>query len=573
MPPKRSSNAPSRPSKRIRSSIIGQIGRATAEDDTARLISSRHLEEHAGGGATYLSVRSEKDQVKSLKELSLQSAARGIYEVIRFKGSGRDTDTNSRRSVGWDPNRDTTNHAEILAIQQIVQQLPEDTANRLLSLLLYLSYQALQTPNDPGVSVIAIASIFFQDRISRLSLSSLSSPAIFLNQIPQCTSLVDLDLSHSPTLSDSVLAKVLARIPSLERINLKACVKVGDNSIKALVQASGASLKMAQLSFTAVGAKGLIAVIGGCPLLEVLKLQSVGNLNEKNINLIVEAATKSSSNSMHIPLSNLKTLKLKFTLITDAALGRFLTLCAPSLTRLDVSFTQIKSLDIISSALHTLPEWKLEKLVASGLPLTPVSMESFFRPLSERPLEERSRFKRLKLASIPDTGTKAQGMTDSVLKKLLPYWENLEGLEKLSLSGNVYLGKMREPMYSLLSKIGSRCKLLDLTSCAIDPGHLEGLLEPVTFDEDGNDHILPAQLETLVLDSTKIDDRAMISLGTCRKLKALHVAETKITPTFLTTLLESCPDLSILNLTSCRGIPVTQRRSFFDSYEKGEVSA
>jgi len=43
------------------------------------------------------------------------------------------------------------------------------------------------------------------------------------------------------------------------------------------------------------------------------------------------------------------------------------------------------------------------------------------------------------------------------------------------------------------------------------------------------------------------------------------------TATFLATMLRSCPDLSVLNLTSCRGVPVTQRRTFFDNWEKGEV--
>lgn len=73
-------------------------------------------------------------------------------------------------------------------------------------------------------------------------------------------------------------------------------------------------------------------------------------------------------------------------------------------------------------------------------------------------------------------------------------------------------------------------KDLNLTNIPVDSYHLEGLLEPVTFDADGgDDHVLPTRLETLVLDSTKIDDRALLSLGTCRKLRALHVAETRIT--------------------------------------------
>jgi len=181
-------------------------------------------------------------------------------------------------SVGWDPNRDTTDQNQgIIAIKQFVERLPEETANRLLSLVLYLSYQALQLPNDPGVSVLSIASIFFH-RISRLSLSSLSAPTVLLNRIPQCTELVDLNLSHSAALRDGVLSKILARLPFLEKINLTACTKVGDESVKAIALASAQSLKSVNLSYTAVGSKGLASLISRCASLEVLKLQAVGNL-------------------------------------------------------------------------------------------------------------------------------------------------------------------------------------------------------------------------------------------------------------------------------------------------------
>ena len=41
---------------------------------------------------------------------------------------------------------------------------------------------------------------------------------------------------------------------------------------------------------------------------------------------------------------------------------------------------------------------------------------------------------------------------------------------------------------------------------------------------------------------------------------------------FLATVLNACPHLSNLNLTSCRGIPVVQRRTFFDAWDRGEVA-
>lgn len=138
----------------------------------------------------------------------------------------------------------------------------------------------------------------------------------------------------------------------------------------------------------------------------------------------------------HLPLSNLRTLKLRSTELSDSSLGRLLALCALSLTSLDISYSQVKSLDILSRALHSAPTWRLTKLVASGLPLTPATLVGFFQPLSERPEAERSTMRTLKLGSLPDTGTKQPGLTDAVLALVLPFLEKLDGLEVVSLFQN-----------------------------------------------------------------------------------------------------------------------------------------
>ncbi|GAA5927760.1 uncharacterized protein JCM15063_005988 [Sporobolomyces koalae] len=565
MAPKRTANGPPslRQRKRTRSTV-GQLGATTAADDTARLIASHHLAEHAGGGATYLAIKQQKSTVVPLKHLCIEQAALAIYEVVRLSSSSDVGKKKSSNAVGWDPQRDTTTRAPVIAIQHAVSHLPEETANRLLAQVLFLSYQALQVPNDPGVSVLSLAAIFFSDRISRLSFASLAVPSVLLNRIHLCTALVDLDLSHSPTLRDVSLSKVLAQLALLSRINLKACTKVGDESIKALSRASGRNLRSANLSFTAVGTRGLSALVTECPSLEVLKLEAVGNLNEKNVNAIVEAAMSNAS-ATAFPLSRLQCLKLKNTLVTDAALGRLLALCAPTLARLDLSYTQCKSLDLVSAALESLPEWHLTKICLSGLPLTPATLETFFRIVAERPVEQRERFKVLKLGSIPASSTRAPGLTDDVFKRLMPSLESLTGLESLSLFGNIYLARSGQPMTSIISRFGKQCRVLNLTSIPIESWMLEGLAYPDSNGE--SEEGFASNLETLVLDSTRIDDEAAQYLSHCKKLKGLHVAETRITPKFLDVILESCPDLSTLNLTSCRGVPVTQRRTYFDTID------
>lgn len=161
-----------------------------------------------------------------------------------------------------------------------------------------------------------------------------------------------------------------------------------------------------------------------------------------------------------MPLSNLRTLKLRSTDLTDGGLGRLLGLCALTLQRLDISYTAVKSLDILSTSLHTAPDWQLEKLVASGLPLTANTLVLFFEDLATvRNEEQRGRFKTLKLGAIPNTSTKQPGLNDGVLTKLLPHLERLHGLEKVSLYGNWDLAKAPAPMTRFIEKIGRRCKV------------------------------------------------------------------------------------------------------------------
>lgn len=274
-------------------------------------------------------------------------------------------------------------------------------------------------------------------------------------------------------------------------------------------------------------------------------------------------------------------------------MGRLLSLCSLTLTRLDISYTNVRTLDILSRALHTVPEWRLEKLVVSGLPLSLPSMVDFFKPLSERPsLEERKRFKTLKLGAITTTSSaKAPGLTDSVFVKVLPYLEKIEGLENISLYQNWGLGKRAEPMCRFFKNLGRRCKVsnfltssniwlikpdfhqyLDL-SIYLESYHLDGLYPPMNeftgeLLEEGFE---PPRIETLVLDSSHIDDTASGAIKCCPNLSALHLAETKISCAGLLDIMSGCPHLATLNLTSCRGVPVAQRRNFFDAFEKGEI--
>ncbi|GAA5987423.1 hypothetical protein JCM11641_002286 [Rhodosporidiobolus odoratus] len=589
MPPKRSASSTSQPSKRLRSAATSSTSKGIGSYDplldagaanTSRLVQAAVLAERAGGGASYLSVRSTRVGVQSLREISTRVAARGIFEGVRLPGKDVKDKAGKKESsaVGWDPSRDPEKGEETQRLRLFIEGLPVEVVDRLLGLVLEHVAHGMDDAQDPGVSVLAVARLFFHPTLTRLSLSSLTAPAVLISRIPQCTALAHLDLAFQTGLKDAALAKVLGLLPSLEQVNLKGSTKVGDAALVALSKATEERLKSVNLSLTAVSVKGLTSLLARCSHLEVLKLASVAQLNEKNMNKLLTDATDAAIGWRHLPLSRLRTLKLRSTDLTDSSIGRLLTLCGLTLERLDISYTHLRSLDFVSSALHALPAWRLTKLVASGLPLSPATLEGFFKPLSERPPEERRRFAVLKLASIPASSTKAPGLTDAVLTRLMPYLEQLEGLESVSFFQNWGLGKSMEPLRTFVETIGRRCYHLDLT-LPVESYHLEGLLPPLFATEEeedptsasGRSHELP-RLRSLILDSSRITDTAADAVAACTELRALHVAETRISTKFLSTVLTSCPHLAALNLTSCRGVPVTQRRTFFEAWEKGDVA-
>lgn len=101
--------------------------------------------------------------------------------------------------------------------------------------------------------------------------------------------------------------------------------------------------------------------------------------------------------------------------------------------------------------------------------------------------------------------------------------------------------------------------------------HLGGLTPSETDDTP--------LLETLILNNTGIDDDAAVCIGTCSSLETLAVAGTRMTGMWQTyqillchvlveeglfSIIDSCSRLQNLDLTSCRGVSVVDRRRFFE---------
>ncbi len=116
-------------------------------------------------------------------------------------------------------------------------------------------------------------------------------------------------------------------------------------------------------------------------------------------------------------------------------------------------------------------------------------------------------------------------------------------------------------------------------SDALPPHPWSSLRSDVQRDE-WDDSI--SSLEYLNLASTSIDDGVVPYISSCKRLRTLNVSKTrlssKILKLFLTSqwlsnctqgealmeIVDACPLLDTLDLTSCRGIPLADRRRFFE---------
>lgn len=125
----------------------------------------------------------------------------------------------------------------------------------------------------------AFQRIFLQEGTTSLRLSfGASLPRTILTKLPDCTRLRAIDLSNHAKLQDGVAADLFDKLKCLEKVNLRQCLLVGDKTTTAIARAAGATLKDINLSFTAVGVKGLTHLLSKSPLLEVLKAASVAHL-------------------------------------------------------------------------------------------------------------------------------------------------------------------------------------------------------------------------------------------------------------------------------------------------------
>ncbi|KAG2117796.1 RNI-like protein [Suillus discolor] len=366
-------------------------------------------------------------------------------------------------------------------------------------------------------------------------------------------SLHELHLTGFVKFADSVFATVLPSLPSLRVLVLRDCVKVGSATAEAAAR-SCPLLSTVNFNSTAVPPVALIPLLKTCSDLKVLKLAGIPNWTDATFAKLSSAVFQDES----FKLRNIQTLKLRHLGLSESSISSFLARC-PNLIRLDLSFTHVhRPLLVVST------EARIEKLSLTSTAISSVDIVALVSSLPHIKYLALGALGGRQGSSVAIGNTSAMTMTDQTLESLTDVLKDFGPLEKISLVGNTKLGATFRGSGALgyfIQCVGRKCKYLNLSGVHhLQSLHLSGLLP-----QDAENQ--PPRLEQLILNNTGVDDDATPYLACCSNLVVLELAGTKISSAGLFSVIDACPKLRTLNLTSCRGVSVTDRRRFFEAWK------
>jgi Leucine-rich repeat (LRR) protein len=366
-------------------------------------------------------------------------------------------------------------------------------------------------------------------------------------------SLHELHLTGFAKIADSVFATVLRSMPSLRVLVLRGCAKVGSATAEAVAQFCPLLLTV-NFNYTAVPPVALVPLLKTCSDLKVLKLAGIPNWTDATFARLSSAVFQDES----FILKNIQTLKLRQLGLSESSIHFFLARC-PNLTRLDLSFTHIhRPLPVM------LAEARIEKLSLTSTVISSVDVVALISSLPHIKSLALGALGGGQGSSVAIGNTSAMTMTDQTLESLTGVLKDFGQLEKISLVGNTKLGATSRRSGALeyfIKCVGRECKYLNLSGVHhLQSLHLSGLLP-----QDAENQ--PPRLEQLILNNTGVDDDAAPYLACCSNLVVLELAGTKISSGGLFSVIDTCPKLQTLNLTSCRSVSVTDRRRFFEAWK------
>ncbi|KAF9922520.1 hypothetical protein FBU30_007341 [Linnemannia zychae] len=499
-----------------------------------------------------------------------------------------------------------------------VQQLPFYLSERLFKLLKHSRPELLSTKIWTGL--FFHPNTIYVNRLDNLDLEGLIPSQVtdtvlrthLLRTIGIGPCLTRINLNHQTGLSDKAVADLVGAAPNLSRLFLKGCTRVGDLTLGSL---PSDSLEELNISFAAAcTGKGIGKLILQCRRLKVFKVAGLANIKdavfvqlEKALALEKEETTGSSEGTDKdvvdlIPLAMLENLKISTTSLGDRGLKVLLALCGRSLRRLDISQTNVTRPSLIgqycvwseeekngaTSAAKALDKsiTRLEKLNLTRLTMstsTELSTLMLLLPANSlhtllvgyiahsRAVFSDEVFDVMSSSEAEEDGPNQPDTRGGILTSFVAKPKFF--LRTLSLFGNHDLGKSvrdRDALRWHLSTLAPYLKRLELGYTNFDHQVLLGLIDPPRHrrphpqeleQQSIEDFKYNDVLEELGMDATRIGDESALVLSKLRELRRLSLANTQMTRDAIEIIVEGCPKLNSLDLTSCRGVPVMQRRT------------
>ncbi|KAH8102600.1 hypothetical protein BXZ70DRAFT_890543 [Cristinia sonorae] len=500
--------APAAKKRRTNSAAFGQ----RTEDDDLPAVRSQYNIPSASAWSTR---KVSTSQVLPLTALCIQSVARNFRRI-----AARDDD--------W------------LAIKAWFQNLPEALIPKLFAALRTTCPEVLS--NRQITYFVRGRSVTLTDSLPGVDTQTVK----MLSQGPNKRTLREVHLIGLSKISDDTLAGVMSWLSALEVLNLRGCTKAGPKTAVAVGKGCH-NLVTLNLNYTSVTPVSLASVLEKCTALEIIKLAGIPNWLWAELDLTSHPNTR---------LPNLKTLKLRQTAVTDTTINQFLLIC-PNIRRLDLSFTDVRQ----PPALQT--NHSLEKLALTSTRMSMESLLSILRNMTGLRSLALGGFGAGRGLSASISNTSAMTLTDDALQGITDTLAKCDILENVSLVGNTKLGTMGRQSRALadfIQRVGRHCTSLNLAGISsLRSMDLAGLVPDVSEEEP--------RLKTLILNNTNIDDDAAPFISSCADLQILELAGTKITSAGIFPIVDACTSLAQLNLTSCRGVSVVDRRRFFEVWE------
>lgn len=391
------------------------------------------------------------------------------------------------------------------------------------------SVRALSASKLPGT---LIEKLFIKDDMEVLNLDDF--PGVTntflsgLNKRIELERLATLSLVNDTEIRSSGLALFLRKCVNLSHLNLKGCVELKNETFPETTVKHLSQLSYLNVSFTQITGKALATVYSLCPKLATLKLAGCKVIGGKD----------SIANVFPQKSETLINLKLRHCTITQPQL-QYILETLPNLQTLDCSSSSTSTVRSLRPFLSLSHPSQLRKVNLSNCPnldLTkPVELNSFF--LLNPKLEQ---------IYLKDARVNA--------RFVIPQ-ESLANFKTLFIPG---ISNSTDFLPSIL-ELAVNLTYLDLshTNIRFDP---LAYSEPLVFN-------VP-RLQTLSLEKTPVNDDSTEILCQLHSLRSLFLGQTLISTNGVRRMVFACPWLEQLDLTSCRGVDVEDRRTLLDTLQK-----